>query len=225
MRLLYVCLALGGCAQASSHRGDDTSGEIDASVRIDGSVLLTDASNVDAPPGPCTNMTKNLLRNGNFETTPAGTDWQATPIDSTYPVVTSDPGGVAAQSPAYRAWMGGLEVAAASNKDVLYQDVTVPPMTTKLELKGYYDVRTGEITSGIYDRGTIELASATNTQLELVKALDDNAPTTAWTAFNKVFTGSYSNMTVRLRFSTASDSTQPTSFFFDTLELNATFCQ
>ena len=207
-------------------RGGDDTGDADASVRRDSSAG-GDSSNivVDAPPGPCTPMTKNLLRNGNFETTPAGTDWNATPISATYPIVTADAGGVAAQSPTYRAWMAGLEESATINKDVMYQDVTVPPGTTKLELKGFYDLRTGEIGTNVYDRATVELTSTTNTQLELVKALDDNGATTAWTAFNKLFTGDYSGMTVRLRFSTASDSLDATSFFFDTLELNATFCQ
>lgn len=170
-------------------------------------------------------MTKNLLRNGNFETTPAGSDWQATPIDSTAPIVTNDAGGVAAQSPAYRAWMGGIETTAANNKDVLYQDVAIPMSATKLEFKGYYEVRTGEIGTAIYDRATVELTTQTNTQLELIKALDDNGATTAWTAFAKTFTSAYAGMTVRLRFSSASDIIDATSFFYDTLELNVTFCQ
>ncbi len=224
MRLLLGCLALAGCAQASSMRGDDTE-DIDASVRRDVGTTSGDALVIIDAQGPCVTMTKNLLRNGTFETTPAGTDWNATPIDASYPIVTSDAGGVPAQSPAYRAWMAGIEESAATNKDVMYQDITVPAMTTKLEFKGYYDLRTGEIGTNIYDRATVELTSTTNTQLELIKALDDNGATTAWTPFNKLFTGDYSGMTVRLRFSTASDSLDATSFFFDTLELNATFCQ
>ena len=225
MRALYVCLAVAGCAQARS-RGD--SEEIDASVSQDGSMSSTDAradAGVDAPPGGCVTMTRNVLRNGGFEATPVGTDWNATPIDSNFPLITSDAGGVAAQSPAYRAWMGGLERTAASNKDVLYQDVTLPAMVSKLELKGYYEIRTGEIGTSVYDRATVELTSMTNTQLELIKALDDNGATTAWTLFTKTFTGTYSGQTVRIRLSTASDSYDPTSFFFDTLELNATYCQ
>ena len=227
MRALYVCLAMAGCAQARS-RGDDT-GDTDASVPRDGNMSSTDARSdadvdVDAPGG-CVTMTRNVLRNGGFEATPVGTDWNATPIDSNFPLITSDAGGVAAQSPAYRAWMGGLERTAASNKDVLYQDITLPAMISKLELKGYYEVRTGEIGTSVYDRATVELTTATNTQLELIKALDDNGATTAWTAFTKTFTGTYSGQTVRVRLSTASDSYDPTSFFFDTLELNATYCQ
>ncbi len=224
MRALYVCLAMAGCAQAMS-RGDDAE-EIDASVSRDASVssdAVADAG-VDAPGG-CVTMTRNVLRNGSFEATPVGTDWNATPIDAAYPLITNSAGGIAAQSPAYRAWMGGLERTASTNKDVLYQDVTLPAMISKLEFKGYYEVRTGEIGTSVYDRATVELTTATNTQLELIKALDDNGATTAWTAFTKTFTGAYSGQTVRVRLSTASDSYDPTSFFFDTLELDATYCQ
>lgn len=221
MRSLYVCLVLAGCAQATS-RPDDT--EVDASVTRTDSSMPADANDIDASTG-CVTMTKNLLRNGNFDTTPAGVDWNATPIDSNYPIVTSDAGGIAAHSTAYRAWMGGLERPAAANKDVMYQDVTLPAMVTALEFKGYYELRTGEIGTAVYDRATVELATSANVQLELIKAFDDNGATTAWTLFTKTFTGDYSGQIVRLRLSTASDSLDPTSFFFDTFELNATFCQ
>jgi hypothetical protein len=228
MRLLYLCLVVGaGCAQGRT-RSDDV--EIDASVaRPDSGATPTD-SNVGggadaAGSGGCVTMTRNVLRNGSFEGTPVGVDWNATPIDASYPLITNQSGGVAAQSPAYRAWMGGLERTASTNKDVLYQDITLPAMVSKLELKGYYDLRTGEIGTTVYDRATVELTTVTNTQLELIKALDDNGATTAWTAFTKMFTGTYSGQTVRVRLSTASDSFDPTSFFFDTLELNATYCQ
>jgi len=230
MRSLYVCLALVGCAQA--RQGEDRSGDgIDASMVVsDSAVVHTDSSmsgGTDASMGSggCTTMTKNMLRNFNFDATPAGADWQQTPIVAGSPIVTDEAGGIAAKSGAFRAWMGGYEQSSSTNKDVLYQDVVIPAMTTKLEFKGFYEVRTGELDSNIYDRATIELTNNGNTQLELIKALDDNGATTAWTAFNKLFTGNYSGMTVRLRFSTASDILDATSFFFEDLELNATFCQ
>lgn len=219
MRSLYIAL-LAGCASAGSNGGDDT-GDIDASVRRDSS-SPADSTTVD---GPCMPMTKNLLRNGNLEASPAGADWAATPIVATAPIVTDEAGGVPAQSPAFRAWMGGVETTAAANKDVLHQDVAIPMSATKLEFKGFYDVRTGEIGTTIYDRAIVELTTQTNTQLELIKALDDNGATTAWTAFAKTFSNAYAGMTVRLRFSSASDSIDATSFFYDTLELNVTFCQ
>ena len=227
MRSLYVCLVLAGCAQASVNPGDDTQEVYASVVRTDGSVTPTDSgSDVDAMgSGGCVTMTKNMLRNGNFESTPAGVDWNAQPIDNAFPIVTSDAGGVAAQSPAYRAWMGGLERTAAANKDVMYQDVTLPAMVSKLEFKGYYEIRTGEIGTSVYDRATVELSTSANVQLELIKAFDDNGATTAWTLFTKTFTGTYSGQIVRVRLSTASDSLDPTSFFFDTFELNATYCQ
>jgi hypothetical protein len=227
MRSLYVCLALAGCAQAKSTDGDDE--PVDAAVvRTDASPQLTDGSPqpiVDAPPGPCTTSTVNILDNSSFDGTPAGVDWNATPIDPAYPLVTNAVEGVPAQSATYRAWLGGFEQSASTNKDVMYQDVAIPATTTRLELKGYFDLRTGETTAGIYDRATVELTTTTNTQLELVRALDDNGATTLWTPFSKVFTGSYAGMTVRVRLSSASDIVDPTSFYFDTFELLATVCQ
>ena len=229
MRLLLACLALAaGCAQASVNPGDD-SPEVDAGPRPDSGSSLVDASvgGPDSGGGPCTTMTRNLLRNGDYDLSPTGVDWSAVPIDPAFPIVTNEAGGIAAQSGAFRAWMGGLERPAASNKDSLHQDVVVPAMTTKLELKGFFELRTGEVAgdANIYDRAVVELATNTGTQLELVRAFDDNGPTTVWTAFNKVFTGDYSGQTVRLRFSTTADSVDPTSFFFDTVVLEATFCQ
>lgn len=227
MRSLYVCLVLAGCAKGTS--GGGGGGDIDASVRRDSTTVPTDSSmtmGTDASMG-CTTMTKNMLRNGNYDATPAGVDWVGQPIDAAAPIVTDEAGGVAAKSGTFRAWMGGYEQSSSTNKDSLYQDVTIPAMTTKLEFKGFYDLRTGEnpLDTNIYDRATIELVTATNTQLELVKALDDNNPTTTYTSFSKLFTGSYSGQTVRLRFSTTSDIIDATSVFFEDIELNATFCQ
>jgi len=232
MRSLYVTLvlsaSLGACARANwDTGGGDETERPDASVGRDGGIPGDDrnVTPVDAPSGNCTVMTRNLLVNPAFDITPAGSGWNATPIDPAYPLVTDQSGGVAAQSATIRAWMGGLERATATNKDVLFQDVAIPPMTTVLELKGYYDVRSTEFIGGVFDTAPIELATQPHTPLQLVQTLHNEHETTAWTPFAKTFTGDYSNMTVRVRLSSASDSTDPTSFFFDTLELDATFCQ
>lgn len=226
MRWLYFALALAGCAQADTPRV-----EVDAAVQQqrDASVTtLADAAVVAPPDGPtptCTMVTQNLLMNGSFDATPAGTGWIAAPIDSTYPIVTNDAGGVPGQSGAYRAWMGGLERPVASNKDSLYQEVAIPATTTTLVFNGYYDVRSVEGDANVYDRATIELVTTTNTQLQLIKSLDDNGETTAWTQVTQPITANVAGQTVRLRFTTASDPYDVTSFFFDTIELVATYCQ
>jgi hypothetical protein len=224
MKPLYACLLLSACATASHEAGGDDTQLVDAGERQDSSFTPVDGG-PDAPT-QCTVNTRNLLANSDFDGTPLGTDWNATPIDPAYPLIGDNTsGGIAAQSGANRAWMGGLERPSASNRDVLFQDVQVPAGTTVLELKGYYDLRTTEFVPGVFDSATIELTTQQNVQLELVQTIDDDHATTAWTPFAKTFTGTYAGMTVRVRFSSASDSTDPTSFYFDTVELNATFCQ
>jgi hypothetical protein len=121
--------------------------------------------------------------------------------------------------------MGGVEAAPASNKDSMYQDVLIPQGTTALEFTGYYDVRTAE-PGAAYDKAVVEIVTTNGTQqLDEIKKLDNTSKTTAWTAFNKTITTNLAGQTVRLRFSTGGDGLYATSFFFDSVALNATTCQ
>ncbi len=179
----------------------------------------------DAPP--CTPHTTNLLANPVFDLTPMGASWTEQNIDDTYPIITAD-NGIAAQSAPYKAWMGGwagTDKGVSSLTDMLYQDVAVPAGTTKLELTGYYAVATSETAgSGVYDTANVDLIQTSGTPIEAVLATDNESTATAWTGFDHVFTANVSGQTVRLRFTTTNDITNPTSFYFDTLALNATHC-
>jgi len=168
-------------------------------------------------------QTQNLLKNASFEDTPPGTMWVEARIDASIPLVTDASNGVAAHTPALRAWLGGF-AQAAPNTDSLFQDVTIPASTTQLVFKGFYEVRTQETQQLAFDAATVELLSTTNTQLQLLVSLDNRSATTAWTQMMQPITASVAGQTVRLRFRSNSDAIQPTSFFFDTLELNATYC-
>jgi hypothetical protein len=225
MRSLYVVLvAIAGCAQAgTSEHGSDP----DASVtRNDGSIGGGDSS-ISGSDAGCTIVTMNLLANGNFDA--GGTGWTVTPIISGDPIINTqagDGGTIAPQTPTYRAWMGGVEQAPTTNKDVMYQDVAIPPSTTALEFTGYYEVRSAENDGMAYDKADVELVATTGTtQLELIKHLDDNGKTTSWTMFSKTIAATVAGMTVRLKFSSAGDGLYATSFFYDSLALNATYCQ
>lgn len=222
VRELYVVLVAAGagmtaCAQA----GQAEHSEPDASVtRNDSSVIGVDAG--------CTVTTANLLMNGNFDG--GATGWTVSPILSGDPIINTkaaDGGVVDAQSPTYRAWMGGVEEVPASNKDSMYQDVAIPQGTTALEFTGYYDIRTDEPAGTMaYDTALVEIVNSTGTQqLDEIKQLDNAGETTAWTAFNKTITMNLSGQTVRLRFSTEGDGLYATSFFFDSVTLDATYCQ
>jgi hypothetical protein len=169
----------------------------------------------------------DLLANGNFDA--GGTGWTVTPILAGDPIINTqaaDGGPVAAQSPTYRAWMGGVEEAPSVNKDVMYQDVAIPASTTALEFTGYYDVRSAEPDAAAYDTADVELVATTGTtQLELIKHLDDNSETASWTVFQKTIAANVAGTTVRLKFSSAGDGLYVTHFFYDSVALNATYCQ
>jgi hypothetical protein len=224
MRSLYVVLvAIAGCAQAGpSEHGADP----DASVTRNDSALGGGDSNSGTDAG-CTVMTTNLLANGNFDA--GGTGWTVAPIISGDPIINTqagDGGAIAPQTPTYRAWMGGVEQAPSTNKDVMYQDVAIPAGTTALAFTGYYDVRTAETGTTAYDKADVELVATTGTtQLELIKHLDNNGKTTAWTMFTKTIAATVAGTTVRLKFSSAGDGLYATSFYYDSVALNATYCQ
>lgn len=219
---------VSGCASAGSALDEQ---RVDASVAADApntptvDAPITPAIDapitpaIDAPPA-CTVTTTNLLANPSFDMTPIGMGWVQAPIDPMYPIITAD--GTLVQSAPNKAWMAGL--ARANANDTLYQDVTVPAGTTALALTGFYEVRTQE-PFGVYDRAKIELVQTGGTLIQQAFAKDNSNPTTAWTAIQFTFAAPYAGQTVRLRLSTASDSTDATSFFFDSLALTATSCQ
>lgn len=171
--------------------------------------------------GSCTPMQIEQLTNPAFDMAPEGTGWTQTPINPTYPIVTTDD-GIAEQSPTEKAWMGGI----VSGSDSLYAQFTIPATATALVLTGYYEVRTAETsTTNPYDKGSINLVQQNGTTIiEPVLAIDSTHPTTTWTAINHTFTNVSAGQTVRLLFATTNDISNETSFYFDTLSLQATAC-
>lgn len=224
MRSLYVVLvAIAGCAQA----GPSERSELDASVTRNDSAIGGGDSSIGGTDAACTVMTTNLLANGNFDA--GGTGWTVTPILSGDPMINTqaaDSGPVGAQSPTYRAWMGGVEQAPSTNKDAIYQDVAIPASTTALVFNGYYEVRSADSDTTAYDKADVELVATTGTtQLELIKHLDNKGKTTSWQTFTKTIAATVAGTTVRLKFSSAGDGLYATSFFYDSVALNATYCQ
>lgn len=235
-----AALLLVSCAQGHSIGvpvdGDITASPldsgVDAKVPVDAPRLVdakpVDAKPIDAPPDAyeCVVMTRQLLANPVFDLTPAGVDWVLQNINNAYPLIT-DQDGVVEHSAPYKAWLGGFVApnVGGSVTDVLYQDVAIPANTTMLQLTGYYEVRSGESGTTPYDTAQVALIQTNGTPIETALALSNAGKTTAWTAFNKTFTSNLSGQTVRLRFTSTSDDSFATSFYFDTLALTATYCQ
>lgn len=236
MKRFLGVLWLAGCASGGSSIGQDAQGQqadakVDAAnqpgdARIDtpppvDAVSIDTPPPIDAPPDACVPVATQLLVNPVFDLTPTGTGWQSTVIDPAYPLIT-DQAGVAPHSVPYRAWLGGFDTGGT---DVLYQDVVVPAGTTSLVLTGVYEVRTGETSSTIaYDTASIALTQPNGTPIVTVNSFSNLTATTTWTAINFTVPQNLSGQTVRLRMTSTGDSSNASSFYFDTLALTATHC-
>lgn len=218
---LLAMLALGACARGGSVSDDEgPASGADAAV-ADAS---PDASLPDAPPAApadaCVPTTTQILANPALDLTPMGTSWVEQRIDSSAPLITSQD-GVSEHSSPYKAWLGGFNGNGVT--DVLHQDIAIPAMTSQLVLTGFYQVRTEESGSTVYDTGSVALIRPIDgTPIETVLSLSNATPKTSWTAFAHTFTQNVSGQTVRLRFTSTSDASRRTHFFFDTLALTAT---
>lgn len=227
--ILSVTTAMG-CASASSGvaQGDDASTIDDAggnSEDATGTTSVDTMPMIDAAPA-CVTMTKNLLTNGNFDSTPVGTGWTATPYQAGDQLITTAP---LIHSSPNAAWLGGLNSSSTSVKasDVLYADIAVPASaSTPLALTGFYEVRTSETsTTNSYDSVKVDLLSAAGVVLATPLEKSNVNKTTVFTALDMTFAETFAGQTVRLRFTTSSDFSNPTSFYFDTLALNSTICE
>ena len=234
-----LALAVAGCASGSAQGVPDASQghPADAKIYLDSANVEPtpdappDAARpIDAPPPPppdagCTPHTTELLGNPAFDLAPMGTKWTEQEIDTTYPIITADTGLNPHTAP-YRAWMGGFsgDQGYSNLTDMLYQDVTVPAGTTQLVLTGYYAVATAETGSTVYDTGSVDLIQTNGSPIEPILSLTNATVAGSWTQVSHTFTTDVSGQTVRLRFTTTNDITNPTSFYFDTLSLKATHC-
>jgi hypothetical protein len=162
------------------------------------------------------------LRNGDFDKAPFGMDWTEQPIRAGDELVVGiDAADIPPHSLPNKLWLGGYERAA--NTDAVYQNVPVPSGATTLVLTGQYQIATGEFSPNTnYDTGKVELVTTTNTSIELALSVGNTNATSTWTPFMKVFSTAHAGETVRVRLTTSGDSTNFTSFFFDSLSLKAT---
>lgn len=183
-----------------------------------------DGPPVDAPiDAPCTPTTTQLLINPAFDGAPIGMGWVDQPFDPGYPLITSDDGAPEHTAP-NKAWLGGwLGDFSLDATDQLYQQVTVPANATSLVVRGQYWVATDESPgSTVYDDSQVELLNSSGGLLQTALTVSNVGPTTGWTPFQTVFGSAYAGQTVRLRFRSANDFSLPSSFFYDSIVLEAT---
>jgi hypothetical protein len=208
---LLVMLVLGACAHGGSAGAGDDSG---------------DDQQPDAAPAPdaCVPVTTQLLVNPALDATTQGMGWIEQRIQSGTPLVT-DKDGRPEHTPPYKIWLGGMNAPIGGMvTDVLTQDVAIPPMTQELVLSGYHDVRTVEDPAETiaFDSATVTLTQLDGARIESLLTVSNLTPRTGWMAFEHKLAQIPSGQMVRLRFSSTSDGSWISSFYFDTLALTAT---
>lgn len=183
-----------------------------------------DAGPIDAMPidAGCTVQTVQLLTNAAFDAEPKGTGWVQAPFDPAYPLIDTPPTTLAAHTTPYVTWMAGFHSAT----DNLYQTVSVPASSSApLQLVGQRLVSSEEGTTTAYDNVRIQIRDGAGALIEQLVAWSNRDQGTAWAPFTLSATSSYAGQSIRLYVETDTDSSLFTSFYFDTLALNATVCQ
>lgn len=234
LRFAVVALSLGLSACSAEQTGEEQAFGPDAGqiVRPDAAPEpVTPDAPVDAapvvPPGDaCMPQVTQLLINPAFDMAPRGTGWQERLASPDAPLITTED-GVIEHTPVAKAWLGGFEAPTATALlfDAAYQDIVIPAGTTNLVVTGFHQVRTAEDPTTVeYDKGKITVTDLNGVVISTVLALSNTSSTTpTWTAFGYAFTQDLSGKTVRFRIASSNDDLDPTSFFFDSLAVTATY--
>jgi hypothetical protein len=205
---------------ASGDAGTQADGQKDSAAQQDAqkdTLSQQDAQKDTAPQ--CT--TQSLLVNGNFDVGPTSgwnrySNWGL----SSDPVIYGCGSlGHGCQGGSYAAWMGGDN----DTDNQLWQTVTVPANTTTLRLKGYRAIDTAE-SGGVYDLLYVELYSS-GTLLETLATWSNQDANGAWAAFTLTAAATHAGQAIDLLIEAITDSTAVTSFYLDTLVLEAVVCQ
>lgn len=227
-------LGMLGCALvACGGNGEGApAGTLDAPLPVDSarSVDARVVAPVDAPPPsdaplpdamPCVEGWVSLLGNGDFDA--GNTMWQ--PPGNL--IVVPPPMPLASHSGAYVGYFGGYDNAV----DDLYQTVMVPGSAKALRLRGYRCFQTGEATGAPpADHMVIELRGASGAVLESLVDWSnadaiDAMHLCSWVGFSFDVATPHAGGMVQLFLHGATNATNLTNFFLDSLVLEAMACQ
>jgi len=240
MRFTVLAGIVAGCASGSTNAGqqvdappvqqvdakeyrDAPSQMIDAPAQMHDAFVYLDAATVvtpDAPPDACVPVVTQMLANPSFDASPVASGWTEVQFNATQEVTNDVP-----QSVPYSLFLGGW-TGYGTATDQAYQDVAIPANATNVTLTGYVGVGTTEA-GGVWDTAQVGLIDpASSAGIEVALSLDNNTDTGGgFVTFNHSFSvAGIAGKTVRLRFTSTSDDTNNTNFFFDTLQLNVTHC-
>jgi hypothetical protein len=229
--LVAVALVLGACA--SSNLGDPSvdappgtpdagPGDADAAANNDAQQASADAGPTDPDAAPCNPIWNNLLGNADFE---AGrTVWTEDLGGSANAIIRQQGGGLpfSANAGTWAALMLGYNGADLR----LSQTVTVPADATALRFVGYKCWVTTETDLAARDRLTLSLHTSGGALLETLASLNDGdaEDVCAWTFYTYAAASAHAGETIQLVLDGLADASQPTSFAFDSVSLEALSC-
>ncbi len=154
------------------------------------------------PPAPAP-----ALVNGGFES--GGQGW----TQSTSGIVgSSATSGQRVRTGSWSAWLGGYDGAS----EALSQQVTVPAAGASLSY--WWQLSSAEGTSTAYDAMTVRVLSTSGALLATLRTRSNTAPRGAWYA-DSLSLSSFAGRTVVLRFGATTDSTAPSSYFVDDVQV------
>jgi len=214
-------VALAACGGISESAPDDgSSGSTADSGTAGGDIDGSPRPVIDASPPVCQGGVTQLLTNPGFDEAmmPNGAiGWTEVPVPVTYP----DPQlPIDVHSPTRAAWFGDV----LRPEQRLFQSVAVPPETTSLSL-GFFRCFVTDRTGGTpADEVVISLLDANGDPLETLAEYTnlDAAPDCGWSETVLIADRPHAGEEVLLDFHGLSHNTMLTSFYFDTLALNAT---
>ena len=166
---------------------------------------------------PQTTAGAELLVNGNFDAGP-GLPWLED-SGGWGPVILDQANGLPVEpfTGAFAAWLGGIDAVTMT----LSQDVSVPAQATGLRLQGYLRMATEEYYP--FDTLEIEITTTSGAPLELLLRWNcTDGYYATWTLFSVDASSAYAGQTIRLHIRAYCDPSLSTSFFLDSLTLQAT---
>jgi hypothetical protein len=159
---------------------------------------------------------RELLVNGGFDS--GEPPWTNPGIRIVYLGNGSNPPRVVAQSPLNLAWFGGLN----REDDQLTQDVTIPANAASVTLSFYYTIISDEVSAAEND--VLDVSALVGTQVVPLGHLGDNNQTNDWIRFTSAVPLSLAGQTVTLQIRAITNATLVSSFYIDTVSLQAVAC-
>jgi hypothetical protein len=178
------------------------------------------------PGGAC--ATQQLLRNSNFDV--GKMDWLE---KSTYaglsPIVRADDPnlqreGVAPHSGSYLAWLGGITVVTNRHHFMsVEQEVAIPVEATEIAITGQLAVSTLEEGATVYDEGHVRLYDGEGVLVWAARTWTNLDASEGWVPFEirQPALLALAGKTLIFRIESDTDERNVTSFWFDSLRLEA----